>query len=273
MLECAAHAAVDSARVVTSDVARFWTVFDTARVDDLTASVEAGYLDAGTPALRDYAARVGKAFDFAIDIYRRRARYEAARAATLRAAESAPAIRAEFRKLKSLYPDAVLPDVYFVIGRFSLGGAALAHGVVVGAELYPDPARLSVIVAHEAVHCQQPRATPDQTLLERAFSEGSADFVGEMISGSTIDEPAQAYGRAHEHELWAEFKPHAHEPTYYPWMYGKPPGDRPNDLGYFIGYRIARAYYERAKDKRRAVADIIRMRDVDEILRLSGYDP
>jgi uncharacterized protein YjaZ len=56
-------------------------------------------------------------------------------------------------------------------------------------------------------------------------------------------------------------------------MYAKPPGDRPNDLGYFIGYRIAQAYYTRARDKRAAIRDILRVRDVDRLLRESGYAP
>ena len=58
-------------------------------------------------------------------------------------------------------------------------------------------------------------------------------------------------------------------------MYGKPPGDRPNDLGYFVGYRIAAAYYARAADKRQAICAIVSARggDVKAILAASGYDP
>lgn len=263
----------DSARFIASDIPLFWKVFDTAPVTELDARFQSDYFDIGSPGLRDFAARTGKAFDLAGDVYRQRARYDSVRAGTLRVREAEPALRAVFRNLKSLYDAAVFPDVYFVVGRFSLGGAALAHGLVIGAELYPDPAQLPAIVAHELIHYQQPPPTPEQTLLERAFAEGSADFIGEMISGATINARAQSYGRTHEHELWVEFKSRMHETTYYPWLYGKPPGDRPNDLGYFIGYRIAQAYYERAKDKRAAIAEILRMKAVDEILRQSGYEP
>jgi hypothetical protein len=40
-------------------------------------------------------------------------------------------------------------------------------------------------------------------------------------------------------------------------MYGRPADGRPSDLGHFIGYRIAQAYYDKATDKAKAIRDII----------------
>jgi hypothetical protein len=37
------------------------------------------------------------------------------------------------------------------------------------------------------------------------------------------------------------------------WFYRDPPGERPADVGYFVGYRIAESYYNQAKDKKRAI--------------------
>ena len=63
--------------------------------------------------------------------------------------------------------------------------------------------------------------------------------------------------------------------SFYPWMYGTPRDGRPNDLGYFIGYRIAQAYYNRMTDKAQAIRDIITGNggDVKTLLARSGYDP
>jgi uncharacterized protein YjaZ len=175
--------------------------------------------------------------------------------------------------LKELYPPAVFPDVYFVIGRFNSGGTSSRHGLLIGAEMYRDPNRLPAIVSHELIHYQQRCEAP--TLLEHSFLEGSADFIGEMISGTQINNAAHAYGLAHEHELWHEFVPHFADRELYPWMYGTPPNGRPNDLGYFIGYRIAQAYYDKMSDKRQALRDIILACGdaTKEILRKSGYNP
>lgn len=167
----------------------------------------------------------------------------------------------------------MFPDVYFVIGRFNSGGTSTRHGLLIGAEMYRDPNRLPAIVSHELIHYQQ--HYPNSRLLEHSFLEGSADFLGELIAGAQINSAAHEYGLAHEHQLWQEFKPHFADTTFYPWMYGRPADGRPNDLGYFIGYRIAKAYYDRAADKRKAISDIITARggDVKGILEESGYDP
>jgi uncharacterized protein YjaZ len=128
-------------------------------------------------------------------------------------------------------------------------------------------------VSHELIHFQQ--HYPSKPLLEHSFMEGSADFVGELISGRQINNDAHRYGLAHEAELWKEFSAHFDDTNYFPWMYGRPTDGKPNDLGYFIGYRIAQAYYNKASDKKQAIRDIITARDghVREVLAMSGYAP
>ena len=43
------------------------------------------------------------------------------------------------------------------------------------------------------------------------------------------------------------------------------------DLGYYMGYRIAQAYYETHADKQAAIAAILTFRDPERFLRESGY--
>lgn len=45
----------------------------------------------------------------------------------------------------------------------------------------------------------------------------------------------------------------------------------PPDLGYWIGYRIAKSYYERADNKQKAILDILGLTDFDDSLKASGY--
>lgn len=54
-----------------------------------------------------------------------------------------------------------------------------------------------------------------------------------------------------------------------------PAMDTQHDLGYFIGYRIAQAYYNRKMDKQQAIRDIITGNggDVRALLAESGYNP
>jgi len=46
-----------------------------------------------------------------------------------------------------------------------------------------------------------------------------------------------------------------------------------NDLGYWVGYRIAKAYYQRAADKQQAVREILEMSDPKAFLAKSGWRP
>ena len=268
------HTDPDSAKLITSDVRLFWQAVDRASRDSLAPVLQREYLDRGTVGVRDFIpGRIFSAEDLGAAVRDRRAKYDSVRAANVDVARAEPAIRAAFRRLKAIYPDAVFPDVYFVIGRFNSGGTASKHGLLIGAEMYRDASGLPAIVAHELIHYQQHYDNP--TLLEHSFLEGTADFLGEMISGSQINNAAHEYGLAHEHALWQEFKSHFDDRQFYPWMYGRPPDGRPNDLGYFIGYRIAEAYYNRTADKQHAIRDIISggNDNVRELLAKSGYDP
>ncbi len=267
------HADPDSALLVTNDVALFWAAVDHAKPDSLEVALQHDYLDKASVGVRDFIpGRILSAPDLARQFRVSRERYEASRTSSSRVTEATPAIRAAFRQLKTLYPAAVFPDVYFVIGRFNSGGTSSSHGLLIGAEMYSDPGKLPAIVSHELIHFQQP-PHPRPTLLTQSFIEGAADFVGLMISGASINSDRYQYGMAHEHELWIEFEQRMHGTDVSGWLYGKPPGERPADLGYFIGYRIASAYYAKAGDKTRALAEIIGVTDVDALLVASGYSP
>jgi hypothetical protein len=50
-------------------------------------------------------------------------------------------------------------------------------------------------------------------------------------------------------------------------------GGTPGDLGYWVGYRIAKAYYTRARDKRVAMRTLLDLKDPKQILADSGWRP
>jgi len=55
------------------------------------------------------------------------------------------------------------------------------------------------------------------------------------------------------------------------WLYnGNQATGRPGDLGYWMGYRIVAAYYERAADKAQAIRDILTIQNFEEFLAGSG---
>ena len=53
--------------------------------------------------------------------------------------------------------------------------------------------------------------------------------------------------------------------------------DKPADMDYYMGYRIAKSYYENAKGKKQAVIDIIQMKILcsfwKKVSMISGFRP
>lgn len=63
-----------------------------------------------------------------------------------------------------------------------------------------------------------------------------------------------------------------HGTDYAGWLYdGDKKSDRPADLGYWMGYRIARGYYLRADDKAAAIHDMLNIDDFEAFCGLAGW--
>jgi uncharacterized protein YjaZ len=56
------------------------------------------------------------------------------------------------------------------------------------------------------------------------------------------------------------------------WLYNSTP-EKPADLGYWVGYRIVKSYYQHADDKRQAIRDIFGMTNPKEFFAKSGWRP
>ena len=285
----------DGARLITTDVAAFWKVFDRASLKDAAELLQRDYIDSGTVGLHDFVeSRIGNGRHLAATIAARPRYYAAIRASTL-AVDQNPAIkeaiRASFHRLKEIYPAAVFPDVYFLIGAMNSAGTVSSNGLLIGVEMNARSedtpldelsnweravvgqiANLPNIVAHESIHIQQPREEERTTLLQQALREGGADFIGEMISGGIINRIQRTYGDAHGRALWEEFRKEMQGAEVGHWMYqGDKSKGRPADLGYYIGYKICETFYRRAADKRAAVSRILNITDAEAFLRESGY--
>ncbi len=284
----------DAARLVTSDIPNFWRVFDRASLTSAADLFQREYLDAGSLGLHDFTrSRIQTGRGLAATVAAR-PRYYAAIRQNMMALDATPSIkesvRQAFRGLKALYPEAVFPDVYFLIGRLNSAGTTSSNGLLIGVEMNArDPgtpveelsnweravtgqiANLPHIVAHELVHVQQQGNTAE-TLLAQALREGSADFIGEMISGGTINRVQRSYGDDHERALWEEFSAVMHGTDTSHWLFqGDRSIDRPADLGYYVGYKICEAFYQRATNKPDAVRRIVQVTDADAFLRQSNY--
>ncbi|MEJ0029211.1 MAG: hypothetical protein WDO15_02025 [Bacteroidota bacterium] len=81
------------------------------------------------------------------------------------------------------------------------------------------------------------------------------------------------YGDQHEQELWKQLKDEMCSSKTNNWLYNfSTVKDKPADLGYYMGYTIAREYYKNATDKNQAVVEIIEMNNPLVFLEKSKYD-
>jgi len=268
----------DAARLVTADIPRFYEAFDVGLEggpEELRLALEDLYLGPGSAGVRDFTpGRIQNAAHLAQTVWSNREAYAAARPRALAVAEAEPRLRELFHRAKEILPDFVFPDVYFVIGALNSGGTSTAAGLIIGMEMEVNRLEtLPALVMHELVHFQQGGMAPVTDLLGQCLREGSADFLGELISGGNINAKTYAWAAPREAELWDAFLAVAFGTDPGRWLYvydetrleGWPP-----DLGYWAGYRIAQAYFETVPDRRQAIHDLLHVQDYRAFLEASG---
>jgi Predicted Zn-dependent protease (DUF2268) len=290
------HSDPRRARFITADIARFWKAYDKALAatsEERAAIFQKDYIDSGTVGLKDLA-RYGRldAKILAEKIESHQNFYAAIRPLTLRIEQQQGEMIAAFHKLKEVYPAAIFPEVYFVISQLSSGGMPSDNGLIMGAEMFmratgiptseltdwqksaiAEPREIPWLVAHESIHFQQ-KYPPKPSLLCQCLNEGSADYLGELVSGHLITrmQETHQWANARERQLWEEFQKALEGFGFSRWLYGGSDGKgRPVDLGYWIGYKIAEAYYKNATDKLRAVQEMLVVSDCQKFLKASGY--
>lgn len=289
----------ENARFGTEDIARFWRAYDLA-AQEVTregkiAVFRREYLERGSPGLIDfYRARIGSAEQLLEAIEQHPAYYASLRESTARIADLEPEVRQGMRRMKELYPEALFPDVYALIGRLNSGGTLSERALLIGAEMHavtpetrieelplglqkavkPLPG-LPHTVAHELIHfLQNQTGVPrGKTLLYHSLREGIAEFVAELASPAPEPPYYRTWGDAQERRVWERFQRDMHSTETRDWVanLGRATKDWPADLGYYMGFQIAKAFYEHAPDKQQAIRDLIRLESPERILKESRY--
>ena len=103
------------------------------------------------------------------------------------------------------------------------------------------------------------------------------DFVVYDLLGRPATDPYHVFGAANECAVWRAFATDLGRPrkeTQARWLYNgdAATADWPGDMGYFVGRRIAAAYYAQADDKTKALRTLSKPRKYKRVLRRSGYE-
>lgn len=277
--------------IVTSDVTHFIAAYARLTPGDTTCAVFDEYFRQASPGLASYRRKfdVGPAELCAV-VRRDPARYAGVKEIAPKLDSIEQPVRAVYARLAALVPDVQFPSLYFVVGTgISAGNKTYGADpkILMGTEFIHSVEGLPMTIAHELAHAAQRYpfwkllgAGPSWikgTVLAQSIKEGSANFLAEIAVGRMLPPRSHAWADAREAELWKEFQRDMHGTDYSQWIYNgayrKTLGDRPADLGYYMGYRITWAYYRQAADKGQAIRDILSIDDFDRFVRASGYAP
>ncbi|MDB5229693.1 MAG: hypothetical protein JWN76_498 [Chitinophagaceae bacterium] len=264
--------------IVTSDISNFLTLLAHKNDSGFREMLMTDYIINGSVGLRSFfSTRIYDPNNLVNAVQKSPALYDALRTE----APSFDIIKqkalSSMRLFKELYPQAIYPNVYFVVGINNSGGTSTPEGLLIGAEkqLVKDSMNkyrikniddICTVVIHELVHFQQ-RYPENPSLLTLALREGSADFIAELLTGRTTYENLKEFGNKNWDILKTEFKKDITSGNNSRWFYnGKGTKEWPGDLGYFVGYRIAKLYYLQSDNKQVSLKNLLILNDPDSII-------
>lgn len=270
--------------ILTQDVDLFYRIYDDAEGSPNPQTLQQYYIEPGSDGERQFAAKRGiSGATLAAAIRKRQGDYDEARSCAAVLPRVKVRLAAALRKLLQLDPNAVFPPVTVVIGRDTSGGTTGPSGVLIGLEVacranwlqHDLTDRLVHLIAHEYGHVEQGTiSAQNHTVLRQALVEGGAELVAELISGEVSNINLKQWTKGHERKIDQAFFAQLDSTDLSPWFYTGPgTPDKPGDLGYWVGYRIVKAYYRHAYNKRAALATILALKDPKALLAQSHFKP
>lgn len=291
--------------VVTTDIDNFWIAYDQITSTKDTSQqyrfLDRSFISKGTPGLNAMmAARAytNKSYIDAIHTYP--LYWNSIRKGMSKAKGYAKEITKNVEKLKVLYPSLKPAKIYFTVGAFRSGGTTMDSLVLIGSEiamadsnaetkefestnrglatfLKTSPVNSLVFTnVHEYVHTQQ-KTTAAQNLLGQCVLEGVAEFLAEKATGKSSNLPALNYGKTNKMHVEEVFMSEMFNASNGFWLYSNLENEfKVRDLGYYVGYAICEAYYNKSSNKAKGIKEMIELdynkqEDLINFVEQSGY--
>jgi len=285
--------------ICTRDITNFWTAFDTLKnINDTShqnKSIKRIYFDRASDGLMEFIkVRHWTPEKYRISITSYGNFWKTVRPRTVNLSNDSILILRMLKRYKHLYKDFKTPEIYFVISPISTGGTTTQNHVLIGTEIscgdstvnatglnlflrdfYKTNKGVVDLVAHELTHTQQKGGDMEDkrnsNLLGFCIAEGMCDFIAELLLQRKINRPYIIYGEKNERKIWYDFQKEMLSKNISGWLYNG--GTRQNndaDLGYFVGYAICKSYYQHARNKRKALKEIISL-DLEDSKTVSKF--
>jgi len=286
--------------LVATSMATFWPFFDKALSDkpNATRYLKEYILD-GPPEIRDYyAIRYYNPENMYGQMINGSPKYYAYLKKHF-GSENLQSLKnitvASIEHFSQLYPRAVYPKVYIVPGLLNSGGTASELGLFIGADMYGKSAEMPQneltewqreavmeseaipsLILHEFMHFQQNYGdeAEKELVFYKILEEGVCDFLVELSKGVPLENEQLRYlsNPVNMVQISKELQEEFYSEDLSKWMYnGGAIEDRPADLGYALGYLIAKSFYQNSPDKGKAITQLLTTNDMRSIYLNSDY--
>lgn len=284
----------DEETIITSDVTNFWEAYDQIKTtnDSLQQVIylKELFLEKGTSGLKGIMqARRYTAGSYMTAIQKYPKFWESLRANTSKVNSYKEGINKGIQSFKSLYAKAKPAKIFFTMGAFKTGGTTIENKVLIGSEIalgdktvdtselkedFPNLPRYfktnipeeSIVFGnvHEYVHTQQD-TTIGNSLLSKTLIEGVAEFVAEKALNVSSPNESIIYGKENDEKIKQAFVKEMFTKYEIRWFWSNTNNQfKVGDLGYYIGYAISKKYYEQAKNKKKAIEEMIELDYLDK---------
>lgn len=282
-------------KVVFDDINRFWNCFLQVDRSDAAAIFFDDYFLRGSIGLRSfYQMRLNEGpDDFVKNIRAIKGYYHSIKPVTKQFKYLKPQFITAAKKIEKLYPEAIFPPIYFLIGKLRNVGTPDGYaGMLIGTEhlcmnpqadttefsaidkmMVFDTALTVPLIVHEYIHLQQ-KNKQETTLLELTIMEGVADYLTYIITGKYTNPDVYAYGYTHEQAIWKKFSTEMNGINTDDWLFNTYNSSTgyPGNLGYFIGFRICEQFYQHFPDNKAVIKAMLEIKDFNQFLKESRYN-
>ncbi|MCP9746774.1 DUF2268 domain-containing protein [Lacihabitans sp. CS3-21] len=219
-------------------------------------------------------------------------------------------INAAYGKLLKIYPEAKIKPNVICIGIMDDGGKSFESGQYVGLELFTcnsfadttelinsngfidylkagsfDIRRMDELIVHELVHLSQFKGNDEFLKTFKGtiqyiplLGEGGAAFIADLvfdfkatIGPGTFNAIQYKYCEENKVRLWQDYKNLTDMSKISDYFYKNTHLYPVRSVGYYLGYQICKQYYEKAKNKRKAIKEIIEVTDYDKLVTESAF--
>jgi len=275
----------DEARLVYSDIENFVEAYShfTSTIDSVEI-LKTYYFDKASSGLQEYIGRhnlTPELLNTAIN--KNPGRYAKIEKFVENIDNITPKINEAYQKFQKIIPNTMFPPTYLLVGaNKGIAQASKLGQLVAITKVLDNDNKLTKLIIHELAHFQQAMAmgidnyaalyAVPENMLGLCLREGGADFITFLTLGEVPNPASLEFLENNENGIKTKFINDlgTQDKSYWLWdSIGKK--DTPHLLGYTIGYKICRSYYDLSEDHSKAIMEILSITQSNDFLEKSLY--